>query len=214
MIEEFMQALSRIRSLKQEQDWRAAGAELDLEFKKLVGSGPQSVAALSDTELLARLIQGESTHIVVEKTFMLVSLLKEAGDVSMVEGRTQEGQASYLKGLRLLVQALGSEEAYDCPVFVPKVEMFVNALQDVSLPLETQALLMQHYERMGEFARAEDQLFAMLDSAANDHRIAEFGITFYERLRAHSDAQLTAGGLPRPEIESGVTELLKRLRIT
>ncbi len=97
IIEEFIEALSRIRSLKQGQDWRSAGAELDREFERLVGRGPQAVAALSETELLARLIGGESTLVVHEKTLMLVSLLKEAGDLATAEDRTEEARACYLK---------------------------------------------------------------------------------------------------------------------
>jgi hypothetical protein len=38
-------------------------------------------------------------------------------------------------------------------------------LRNDPLPLRTLALLMQHYERTGEFAKAEDELFAMLDAA-------------------------------------------------
>ena len=39
MIEEFMQALSRIRSLKQDQHWQEAAGALDEEFNRLIGEG-------------------------------------------------------------------------------------------------------------------------------------------------------------------------------
>jgi tetratricopeptide (TPR) repeat protein len=211
IIEEFMQALSRIRTLKQGQDWRAAGAELDKEFDRLVGGGPEVVAALSETELLARLVQGESTHIVHEKTLMLVSLLKEAGDLFAAQEKTDESRASFLKGLRLLLLALAGQEAHDCPEFVPKVELFVGVLQDDALPLETEALLMQHFERIGEYAKAEDALFAMLELEPNNQRIAEFGIAFYERLEGESDTRLMEGNLPRHELEAGMAELRQRI---
>jgi len=210
MIEEFMQALNRIRGLKQGQDWRTAGAELEKEFQRLIGGGPQAVAALSETELMARLIQGESTHLVHDRALMLASLLKEAGDVATAEDRAEDARSCYLKGLRLLLQTLARQEVYECPEFVPKVEMFVLALQDVQFPLETQALLMQYYERTGEFARAEDALFAMLEIEPENQGIVEFGITFYERVWHQRDANLIAGGLPRAELESGMAELRKR----
>ena len=210
MIEEFMQALNRIRGLKQGQDWRTAGAELEKEFQRLIGGGPQAVAALSETELMARLIQGESTHLVHDRALMLASLLKEAGDVATEEDRAEDARSCYLKGLRLLLQTLARQEVYECPEFVPKVEMFVLALQDVPLPLETQALLMQYYERTGEFARAEDALFAMLEMEPENQGIVEFGITFYERIWHQRDANLIEGDLPRSELESGMAELRKR----
>src|SRR6267378_1910483 len=199
MIEEFIQALNRIRGLKQGQDWKTAGAELNSAFQRLVGGGPQAVAALSETELMARLVAGESTHLVHEKALMLASLLKEAGDVATAEDRTEDARSSYLKGLRLLLQALLRQEVYECPEFVPKVEMFVLALADAPLSLETRALLMQYYERTGEFARAEDALFAMLEMEPDNQGIVEFGITFYERIWHQRDANLIAGDLPRSE---------------
>ena len=205
-----MQALNRIRGLKQGQDWRTAGAELDKEFQRLVGGGPQAVAALSETELISRLIQGESTHLVHDKTLMLASLLKEAGDLAIAEERTEEGRSIYMKGLRLLLQALLRQEVYECPEYVPKVEMFMLALADTPLPLETQALLMQYYERTGEFSRAEDALFAMLEMEPENQGIVEFGITFYDRIANQRDANLIAGDLPRSELESGLAELRKR----
>src|SRR5260221_8273381 len=82
MIEEFMQALNRIRGLKQGQDWQTAGAELNSAFQRLVGGGPQAVAALSETELIARLVSGEFTHLVHEKALTLARLFKEAGHVA------------------------------------------------------------------------------------------------------------------------------------
>jgi len=71
-------------------------------------------------------------------------------------------------------------------------------------------MLMQHYERSGQFAKAEDALFAMLEDEPRHPRILEFGIAFYQRLEGRSDASLDAGELPRPEVEAGLTELRER----
>jgi hypothetical protein len=108
------------------------------------------------------------------------------------------------------LETLAREEVFDFPDFVPRVEMFAAALRDSPLPLKTQALLMQHYERSGEFAKAEDALFAMLEAEPGNAGLVEFGISFYERLQRQSHAVLAAGNLPRPEIEAGVAELRKR----
>ena len=42
------------------------------------------------------------------------------------------------------------------------------------MPARTHAMLMQHYERTGEFAKAEDALFAMLDAEPDNNAIVEF----------------------------------------
>jgi hypothetical protein len=209
MIEEFFRALSRVRALKQERRLAEAGAELDQEFVRLIKSGAKEVSSLSETELLARLIQGEPTQAVRDKTLMLTTLLKEAGDLAAAEDRTEEARTCYLKGLHLLLET-SRGEVFDLPEFVPTIEMFAVALADYPLPLETQARLMQHYETTGEFSKAEDLLFAMLESDSGNDRLLDFALAFYTRMQAQSDAALEAGNLPRAEVVSGLAELDRR----
>jgi hypothetical protein len=83
----------------------------------------------------------------------------------------------------------------------------VGALEGAPLPLETQARLMQHYERTGQYAKAEDQLFAMLEVAPAHPGLKELGIGFYKRLQGKSDRELSDGGLPREEVDAGLVEL-------
>ena len=210
MIEEFMQALSRIRSLKQGQHWNEASGELDAELKKLIGDDMRAIARLSETELLARLMQDAPTHALREKTLVLTTLLKEAGDVATGEGRKEDSRECYLKALHLLLDNLGRGEIFDCPEFVPKVELLRESLEAVTLPVRTHAMLMQHYERTGEFAKAEDALFAMLDAEPDNAAIVEFGIVFYQRLLAQNDTALNAANLPRAEVQEGLKELEAR----
>jgi hypothetical protein len=115
-----------------------------------------------------------------------------------------------LKGLHLLLDMLGRGEVFECPEFVPKVEEYVIVLGDSSLPLETHARLMQHYERTGEFAKAEDSLFAMLEIQPANTPLLELGISFYRRLESQSDAQLADGNLPRAEVAAGLADLNAR----
>jgi tetratricopeptide (TPR) repeat protein len=209
MIEEFVRALARIHSLKQGRQWPAASAALDEEFKRLVADGAPAVARLSETELLARLMQEGPTQVVRDKTFMLTTLLKEAGDVAAAQGRPDQSRECYLKALHLLLDTLGRGEVSECPAFVPQVEGLVTTL-DAPLPLRTYALLMQHYERTGEFAKAEDALFGLLDAEPDNDAIMEFGIAFYQRLETQSDAALKAANLPRAEVEDGLKEMQRR----
>ena len=210
MIEEFMQVLSRIAFLKRGQLWQEADGVLDAEFQRLVSAGAEAVSQMSETELLAKLIQGGPTQVVHHKALLLTTLLKEAGDLALEQNRLAESRTCFLKGLHLLLEALAGAEALALPDFVPKVEVFLNALQDSPLPMDTQARLMQHYERLGEFGKAEDTLFALLEAEPNEPRLLEFGITFYQRLKSQSDDSLGAGNLPRAELNAGLAELERR----
>lgn len=205
MIEEFAEALARIRALRGKGQHGEALTLTEVEFKRITGIDSGALLKLSETELLARLIESEPLHAVREKLFFLTTLLKEAGDIAAVEDRVGESRACYLKGLHLLLNSLARSDAYEQPEFVPKVELFVNALDD--MPMQTQAMLMEHYERTGQFAKAEDALFAILDEDVSNEYALSFGILFYERLLGHSDTQLEEGNLPRAEVEAGLQEL-------
>jgi tetratricopeptide (TPR) repeat protein len=157
-------------------------------------------------------MQDGPTHALREKTLILTRLLKEAGDVAAAEGRVEESRECYLKALHLLLDTLARGEVFECPEFVPKVEMLRDALHG-TLPARTHALLMQHYERTGEFAKAEDALFAMLDADPDNDAIVEFGISFYQRLLAQSDSMLNEANLPRAEVEEGLKGLQGRRKL-
>jgi len=211
MIAEFLELLSRLQSLKKGQRWGEAAGVIDKEFERLVGAGAEAVARLTETDLLARIIQGEPTQVIRDKTLMVTALLKEAGDTAGAEGRQEQSRAYYLKGLHLLLDVLAQGELSDWPDFVPKVEVFTAALGDGQLPLETLARLMQHFERSGNFAKAEDALFEIIEAEPLRPGLLEFGTAFYERLRRHTDRELEEGNLPRPELEAGLAELRRTL---
>jgi hypothetical protein len=207
MVEECIRALARINDLKKGQHWDEASEVLDAEFKRLIGAGAQALMRLSETELLAQLLQDGPTHAVREKTLVLTTLFKEAGDVAAGKDRVEESRDYYLKALHLLLDTLARGEVFECPEFVPKVEMLRESLQGESLSARTHALLMQHYERTGEFAKAEDVLFAMIDVEPGNAAIVEFGIALYQRLLTQSDSALNEGHLPRAEVEEGLADL-------
>jgi hypothetical protein len=51
-----------------------------------------------------------------------------------------------------------------------------------------------------------------LEAEPDNAVIVEFGIAFYQRLLAKSDAALTEANLPRSEVEEGLKELQCRRR--
>ncbi|HTX22539.1 MAG TPA: DUF6483 family protein [Candidatus Aquilonibacter sp.] len=214
MIEEFVQTLARLKALKNEQRWGEVSEKLEDGFKKLLGEGAQTATRLSEEELRVRLMQEGPTQLVREKTLMLATLLKEAGDVAAAEGKLDEGRNCHLKSLHLLLGELEEDDIFECPAFIPKIEALTAALRGAPppLPVRTCAMLMQHYERAGEFAKAEDALFAMLEAEPDNGRVVDFGIAFYHRLLAKTDDALTVAGLPRAEVEDGLKELQSRLK--
>jgi hypothetical protein len=206
-IEQFVAMLAKIAGLAKGEQWQEASGVTAGEFQRLTGAGAGAVLQMSETELLARLIQGEPTQAVESKAFMLATLLKTNGDLIAGRGRPEESRQYYLKGLHLLLDTFGRNEITECPDFVPAVEAFLAGLRDAPLPLPTNAMLMRHYEQAGEFAKAEDALFGVVDAGPDRIELLDFGAAFYRRLLELSDDALAAGNLPRPEVRAGLAEL-------
>ncbi len=207
MIEEFMRALSRLRALKQEERWSEASGELEAQFRQLLGDDLRTVTQLSESDLLARLMREGPTHALRDKIFVLTTLLSEAGDVAAAEARLTESHEFYLKALYLLLEALAREDVFECPAFVPKLDGLLSRFDGTPLPARFQARLMQHYERIGALAKAEDALHALLEAGPVNPLTLDFGRAFYRRLLAQTDATLNAANLPRAEVEEGLREL-------
>jgi hypothetical protein len=209
-IEQFTAMLAQIAGFAKNGQWAEASTPITQTAQRLTGVEVQELVGLSETELLARLIQNEPAVTVEAKTFMLVTLLKTQGDLLVGQGRVAASRAYYLKGLHLLFEVFGRTEPADRPDFVPTLETFLAALAAAPLPVMTNAMLMQHYERLGEFARAEDALFEILDAEPAKIELLEFGRLFYQRLLRLEDPALNSGNLPRAEVLSGLAELEER----
>lgn len=207
MIEQLRRVLTSIAALKEQRRWREITGTLDEQFREFVGANAAEAVRLADTVLMARLLQGESTQFVRDKTRFLIALFKEAGDAAAAQDQKEESRPFYRKGLELLL-AMDSDE--DCPDFVPGLEVFLAALADGPLPARTQAMLMRHYEQNGAFGKAEDVLFDLLETEPANAALLDFGIGFYERLRSQTDLALASGNLPRQELEAGLAELCQR----
>ncbi len=210
MIEEFIRALTQIRALRQQGRWEEARLALDTECEKLAAAGAGNLARLSETELLARLAQDQPTSVVRQRLFLIIALLQEAGEIADAQGRAEQARESRLKALHLLLEVSADLRAGEHPAFVPGVDALVNSLAEGPLPERTQVLLMRHYESTGQFAKAEDALFSILDATSNDPASVAFGLAFYERILRLTDLALEEGNLPRAEAEEGLREL-KRL---
>jgi len=207
MVEAFVQALAGIRSLKKDHRWNEAQNALDGELKGLLGFSAERLAQLSETELLALASRNEPTLAVRTKMLMVTTLLNEAGDVAAAKGGAPSARPYYLKALNVLLTTLAREDVFDFPEFVPAVERIVLSLQDAPLPAQTLPLLMQHYESTGQFGKAEDTLFALLEASPGNPAVIDFGLAFYQRLLGKSDEALSAGNLPRSEAQDALKEL-------
>jgi tetratricopeptide (TPR) repeat protein len=210
MVDRCVQALTRSLRLTELGEFPEARAELDQGIRNLAGLDLDQVSGLTESELMTFLLRGEPTQVLRQKCMLLTALLRQAGDVQAAQGNKSQARSLYLKALNLQLDVLAREAPFDIPEAVPRVEVLLRALEGESLPLPTYGALMQYWERSGQYAKAEDALFAMLEAYPAHPALAEFGLQFYERLLRQSDEALESGNLPRSEVLAGLAELKSR----
>jgi len=207
-IEQFVAVMMKMTGLTKAGQWGEASAVAMAQFKALAGDDITKLLQMSDTELIARLAEGDSGYGMQEKIFMLARLFKENGDILKGQGRVEESRACYVKGLHLLLETV--DPAVPRPEFVPSVEAFLTTLRDSPLDFGTNVMLMRHYEQAGDYAKAEDALFNMLDAESTNTELLDFGIGFYQRLLRLDNEKLELGDLPRSEVNAGLAEVNQR----
>ncbi|MGH8023721.1 MAG: DUF6483 family protein, partial [Limisphaerales bacterium] len=205
-IEEFVALLARLAGLKRTGQWGDASSMAGSQFKALAGADIGELLQMSDTELIARLAEGDAVVGMREKISMAARLFLEQGDIYRGQGKIEESHACYLKGLHLLLNVMANEPAAARRDYLPPLETFLIGLHDSTLTLETNAMLMRHYEQLGEYAKAEDSLFRMLDAEPDNVELLDFGIGFYQRVMRLKDEPLELGNLPRAEVTAGLAE--------
>jgi len=119
MIEQLRRVLASIAGLKAERRWQQISGTVDQQFTQLIGTSAVEATRLSDTELLARLVQGEIPQFVQEKTHCLIALFKEAGDAAAAQEHREESRALYLTGLHLLLGTMAGEGSFENPDYLP-----------------------------------------------------------------------------------------------
>ena len=137
---------------------------------------------------------------------VLAAVLKQLALVSAAQQRLDLSRDCFLKSLHLVLGLNLCRDGTELAEYLPTVEELVEALKPYDLPPRTHAALMIFHEQRGKFSKAEDALFALLESVPGHADAIGLGVAFYERLLALSDAALDAGDLPRAEVEAGLAE--------
>ncbi len=210
LIEEFARALSRIQELRSGDRPADADAALDHQFRLLVQSDRASLLRLSVTEILARIVRQGASHEVHARTFFLVSLFRESGELAGDQGDDDLARENHLQALRLLFAVFHHLDPVETPRFVPSVDALLAVLPPQSLSAELHAQAMHHFERLGRYADAENSLFHLLDQASGTSGLREFGSAFYQRLESLNDASLERGHLSRAELAEGLSDFQRR----
>lgn len=216
MFEEMSRAIAQIIYQKQIKDYHASHTLIDEQLKQTLGLGSGFIRALPDETLLAMLTTMETLN--VEKCWLVALLLKAEGDLFVEEHDENNSYYSYLKACNLFLEVLQSRNHNKEIEKVPEVEDLLDKLREYEIPAQTQQLLFWYFDSTGQYGKAEDTLFDMLEVEGEDETesvddapsLQEKGEAFYARLLGKSDETLEAGNLTRAEISESLTRLHQR----
>lgn len=208
-IKRYLRWLAEIAGLAQAADYAAAAQRADFALRELLGLGADSVLTLTDGELLARLAVDAPPPVVRDKCLVLAALLERLGQVATARQDPGPAREYWLKALQVVLGA-SLQGGGALPEYAPSVTALLDQLGNAPLPPRTQAALVLYHEQRGEYARAEDALFRLLDLTDDASAVRAIGRGFYGRIEVLGDDLLAAGGLPRVELAGGLAEWERR----
>ena len=210
MIEQMGEFLLAIKNNTREERYDEALDGVNEAFKALLGMDSDFINSTPDDYLV--LMTSLNSGGDASKCQMLADLLDAKAEVHEQRGEYEQSESLYLKALNVLTQVALQLAHKPMADHVERVQRFVEKLEDneSELPLRTKDRLFQFYERIGQFALAENMMYDMLNAAPDEEQeeaISEGGVAFYNRLLGYTDHELEEGGLPRTEVQEGLREL-------
>jgi len=199
MVAEMVQMLLRVVSLKHRREYDQALREVDAALRQVRGSDTDSAS----TQTVEGWIALCRKHEMAASGLMVpvADLLREQGEIFALQERLAESGRARRFALGLYLEAILSGETFVTAELLDKVEQLIGATRDPPPTPEISRRLVRYFETRGRYAKAEDIVFAWLESG--DAAARDEGRAVYERLLELDDATLERGGLPRAEAEQG-----------
>jgi hypothetical protein len=202
-IEGLAAVVAKLLRLKTDGDGANALREIQAGCKNLTGLDIDTFATLPDHTILGLLTSNDELD--AGKAVVAAVLLAEQAEIHARRGSgAPAALARRRKAFTLLAEALVARpELRREPDLRARADDLVAHLGELSgAPLHR---LFRLREALGEYARAEDALFALREQ--KHPGIARDAGAFYRRLLELDDDALTAGGLPRDEVEDALAQL-------
>jgi hypothetical protein len=213
MIRRLGQVIAHIVGLRRQGQYPLALLACDEAMRNALGVGSEALAGRSEREILALIRFADREGAWRELAAYVAAIFHAEAAIYEAQGDHELAPPRALLALQLLIecQLAGAGSPGEAqpllPDYAPPRVHLLELLEGYALPARTRAALFQLYEAEGAFGRAEDLLFEMLAAAPADGSLRAAGVAFYERLLAHDDQRLGAGGLPRAEAEAALAEL-------
>lgn len=210
MIEQFTNFVAKIMGLKVSGQIEEVHLELNGALLHYTGLSEEALRKLSAKDLLHLL--GGNDEFTVKKRVMIAELLKLKADTYFESGSQELSYDLYLKSFHIYGETILSSKDSAHRSHLDWTNEMIYRLKHFSIPSETRRLLFQYYERVGEYGKAEDELFEILDQDIHRSRVLSEGKDFYHRLEDKSPDELQKGNLPLHEVQEGLAKVKALLK--
>jgi len=202
LVRQLIQVLHRVRSLLAGGQTQAALDAIEHAVRQLLDVPPDD-ATFTLGNIYRDLRVEPLTPANRDQRLALATLLNEASTVYLAQQRVDDAYRCRSQALDLVLDAQHDDPHAFMPSYAPSIHDLNTGLRGSNLPPALYQRLLQAYEATGAYDHAEDVLYLWRAAWPDDKQVQQAGQWFYERLHGRNDAELTAGNLPRDELEWG-----------
>ena len=202
MIEQLARFLQRALLMKEAKEYHESVAEIKKAGKMFLGLSPEAMDTLSDNDLLR--LWSVGSDLDAEKCALAAQIFRTEGEIFEDQGDFDRAVASYQKSLGLLTVTINFLKEKIPRELAASIDVLASRLRVDTIPPELQKKLFTTYGTLGNYAKAEDLLFVIVEE---DPSFVPEGRQFYERLLKRTDDELVDGNLPRDEVLQSLAQL-------
>ena len=205
-LEQLTDVVRALAGLTTTQDISVAEAALQEAYREHTGADATLFRQLPSDQLLT--VLSSAGVLDREKSFLIATLFEVEAGLAKAKGENAPVTLQ-LKAFDLYLESALAELDFD--TLDERIANMRAELADFVLPEATQWRVFDYDVLRGHYADAEDGLFGLLETFGPSDYLNQHGRGFYRSLQARTDAELSAGGLPRAEVEEGLTNFEARL---
>lgn len=194
--------LAKVLFHKEVKEYGNAESEIEAAAKTIVGIDLKLFSLLSIEDILKLL---KTSDIYAGRSLITAELLKEYADI--LELQNNKFTDLYSKSLELYLEALSTKELPAPEDYFFSINKVITKLSDFNFSNDLKYKLLEYYEQSGQYSRAEDILFELLEEQHN--LIHDKAVSFYTMLKSKTNDELIKGNLSRQEVEEGLEEVYK-----
>ena len=204
LIDEFTRMVVRALGLVDQRRFQEALEVVRAETGRLIGIDGAMLELLDSKSL-------RKTLRTPERLLIAARALEESAGMYRQAGEASRATANAVKALDLFAGVLASDpDALDGDA-MRRARVIATGLDADGLSWDERVAFAGWAEVVGDYSRAEDLLFDLVNEGLDTERLVNAALAFYDRLQALDDETLEAGGLPRPEAEDGRAHMLSAL---